>query len=169
MNKFTAATVLLVLVAGCQRASTDASPAPGAASASASAAGPAPSFETATYKLELEPIGAYKKGEPASFRVVLRTKGEFHVNEEYPTKFKATDTAAVRFAAAQLGRADHPEAFKAVPCASGKDNCTLELTVGFTPQESGNVRIGGEMSIGVCNKDNCIFDKKTLAREVPVT
>ncbi|MBI2390821.1 MAG: hypothetical protein HYV09_14620 [Deltaproteobacteria bacterium] len=168
MNKLIAAAVLLVIAVGCQRASTDAAPAPApAASGSSSAA--APSFETATYKLEIEPIGAYKKGEAATFRVVLRTKGEFHVNEEYPTKFKASDTPAVRFAAAQLGRADHPEAFKAVPCASGKDNCTLELTVGFTPQESGKVRLGGEMSIGVCNKDNCIFDKKTLEREVPVS
>ena len=99
----------------------------------------------------------------------VRTKGEFHINEEYPTKFAASTAPGVTYATPKLARTTQPEVFALKPCASGKDNCTLELTVKFTPEQSGTVSVGGELSVGVCNKDNCLFEKKALALSVPVS
>jgi len=160
----------LALVAGCQRSGSNegTNAAPSSPAASPSAAPAAAAFDHPSYSVGLEPVGSYKKGEASSFKIVVRTKGEFHINEEYPTKFSATASPGVQYAMPKLARAAQPDAFALKPCASGKDNCTLELTVKFTPEQTGTVQIGGELSVGVCNKDNCLFEKKTLSMPVPV-
>ena len=164
-------TAAIALGLGCQRSapSTD-----GAGEATATSQVPSSSaavsarFEHPNYTVVLEPAGPYKKGESASFKIVVRAKGEFHINEEYPTKFSAVVAPGVAYAMPKLARATQPDAFALKPCASGKDNCTLELTVRFTPEQAGTVTVGGEIALGVCNKDNCIFDKKVLSVAVPV-
>lgn len=152
---------------GCQRSAPDtgAAPAP-SASAAASALVPVPYFEHPNYAITLQADGPFKKGQPASFKVILRSKAGFHINEEYPTKFSAAVSPEVTYPTPKLARAAQPEAFKLVACPSGNDHCSLELTVKFTPEQAGSFKVGGELSLGVCNKDNCIFDKRALAVDV---
>lgn len=160
---------VLGLALGCQRsASTEGAGAASSAAASSAPAAAVSAFDHASYSLAVEPVGSYKKGEPGAFKIVVRTKGEFHVNEEYPTKFNAATTPGVAYATPKLARTAQPDAFALKPCASGKDNCTMEITVKFTPEQSGTVNVGGELSVGVCNKDNCLFEKKALSLAVPV-
>ena len=150
-----------------RRYSSTAACRPRRACAPSSSAG-ASKFEHPNYTVSVEAAGPYKKGESATFKVVVRAKGEFHINEEYPTKFSAAVSPGVAYATPKLARATQPDAFALKPCASSKDNCTLEVTVKFTPEQGGTVNVGGELALGVCNKDNCIFDKKTLSIAVPV-
>ena len=162
-------TLFAFLLVGCQRAPSPDGAGAAPSTKSSSPAAAVSSFDDPHYSLAVGPIGSYKKGEAATFKVVVRTKGEFHINEEYPTKFAASTAPGVTYAMPKVARTTQPEVFALKPCASGKDNCTLELTVKFTPEQSGTVSVGGELSVGVCNKDNCLFEKKTLALSVPVS
>lgn len=159
----------LALVAfgfACDR-TPGASAAPGPAG---SPSGPAaPSAETGAYKVELKPVGTYKKGQAATFEVVLKTKDGYHVNEEYPTKLKLAEAAGVAYAQPILQKMKDPTAFTMEKCASGSDMCTLKITVKFTPEQAGSVKLGGELAVGVCNKETCLVEKKQLDLSVPVT
>jgi len=147
----------------CDR-TPDAAAAPSAPAAPASA-----SVDNDKYTLEMKAVGKYEKSKPGTVQLVLKTKGDFHVNEEYPTKFKTSKTDGVKYDADVVSKAKLPEAFVMDKCASGKDNCTLTVTVKFTPEASGNVKLTGELNVGVCNKETCLVEKKILDLSVPVT
>lgn len=151
-------------VAGCSKPSSV--PAPGPAS-SAAPAGPV--AESDGFRAELDAKGPFKKGEPGTFVVRVTAKAPFHVNAEYPAKFKAAEAPGLKYAEAKLERTKHAEAFAVEPCAAGKDACVLNITVRFTPEASGTVHVGGVLDVSVCNKDQCLIDKKSLDVTVTVS
>jgi hypothetical protein len=163
LSLLTTTAAVAVFGLACDRTSgASAAPAP------AAVAPAGPSAETASYKVELKAVGAYKKGQPSTFEVVLKTKEGFHVNEEYPTKFKVAEGPGVTYAQAKLEKAKDAAAFAFQDCPSGKDKCTMKISVKFTPEQAGNVKIGGEISVGVCNAETCLVEKKQLDLAVPV-
>jgi hypothetical protein len=160
--------VAAVVAVGCDKTAPAVTPpASPAASAVASSAGPV--AETDGFKAELKPVGSYKKGEPATYEVILRAKAPYHVNGEYPAKFKATETAGVKYVEPKLERMKHPDAFTTEKCASGDDACTMTVTVKFTPEEAGTAKLGGLLDISVCDKDTCLIEKKQLEISAPVS
>jgi len=152
-----------LLIAACDRSASAPPPAP---TPSASAG---PVAETDALRAEVKAVGTYKKGEPATYEVIVRAKAPYHVNDEYPAKFKAADGNGVKHVEPKLERSKHADAFAVENCAEGKDACTLKITVKFTPEQAGTVRVGGTVDVGVCNKDTCIVEKKQLDLAVPVT
>jgi hypothetical protein len=169
--KLTAVTFVAVSVvvaaggAACDR-KADAAIAPALAPAPAGSAGP--SADTANYKVEVKAVGTYKKGQAGTFEIVLKTKGDYHVNDEYPTKFKAPEKPEnVTYGKELISRAKDADAWSTEKCASGKDSCTLKLTVPVTPTATGSVKLGGTLHFGVCNAATCLIEKQTL--ELPVT
>ncbi len=157
------ALLALSVLVGCSKPSSAPSPAP--SPSSSAAAGPV--AETDAFRIELKAPGPFKKGEPASVVVRVEAKAPFHVNDEYPAKFKATEVAGVKFVEPKLDRTKHADAFATEPCAAGKDACVLTITVKLTPEAAGSVRVGGIVDVSVCNKDQCLIEKKPL--EVTVT
>lgn len=157
---------IVALAAACDR--TPSGPAPAPAPSAAAAAGPV--TETDSFRAELKAIGAYKKGEPATYEVVVQAKGPWHVNDEYPAKFKTADGNGVKHAEPKLERNKHVDAFATEACAqNSKDACTLKITVKFTPEQAGTIRLGGTVDVGICNKDQCLVEKKQLDLAVPAT
>jgi hypothetical protein len=165
-----ASTALSIAAFGlaCDR-TPDASAAPSSAAAAPASA----SVDTDKYSLEIKPVGKYEKGKPGTVQIVLKTKGDFHVNDEYPIKYKTAKTDGVKYDAEVLSKVKQADAFAMDKCpkGAGKDefNCTLTVTVKFTPEASGNVKLSGELNVGVCNKETCLVEKKTLDLSVPVT
>jgi hypothetical protein len=154
--------------AGCDRTQSSSSPA--GSSPASTPAGPAgPVAETPALHAELKAVGAYKKGEPATYEILVRAKTPYHVNDEYPAKYKAADGNGVKHVEPKLERNKHADAFATEPCSAGKDACTLKITVKFTPEQTGTVTLGGSIDVGVCDKDTCIVEKKQLGLAVPVT
>lgn len=164
-----ASTALSIAAFGlaCDR-TPDASAAPSSPAAPASA-----SVDTDKYSLELKPVGKYAKDKEGVVQIVLKTKGDFHVNDEYPTKFKAAKSDGVKYDVEILSKAKQPDAFVMEKCAAGagKDafSCTLTVNVKFVPTASGTAKLSGELNVGVCNKETCLVEKKTLDLSVPVT
>lgn len=145
------AGALLLAGAGCNK--SEASPARGSAPQLASE-GASPKVETANYTIEIRPKSGYAKGSEGAFEVVLETKGDYHINEQYPYKFTPKETEGAAFKG-PVGR------------EGGQfDKTKAVLTVPFTPTKAGSVVVGGKLSLSVCSDKNCLMEKQDL--ELPV-
>ncbi len=117
------------------------------------------SHETDNYKVTIEDLGPYKKGTEGKINVVLTTKGDYHVNKQYPYKFTCQDPPAegVRYPKPVVRREDGTfEERKAV------------LTVPFVADHAGEAKVGGVMSLSVCTDANCLMDKAPIEVTVKV-
>ncbi len=163
-----AASSLVALgAASCDRtgdARAAVAPAPAGSNA------PGPSADTSSYKVEVKAVGSYKKGSEGTFEVVLATKADYHVNDEYPAKFKLAEKPTdVKYPKEKLERLKDGDAWSVEKCSSGKDNCTIKVKVPFTPNASGTVKVGGTLHVGVCNAATCLIEKQTLELSVTVS
>ncbi len=115
--------------------------------------------ETANYKVTIEPAGSYERGKPGVVRIVLITKGDYHINEQYPYKFVVQESSdeGVTFAKKTIRRAD-----------GTFSKSRAEMPVTFTSNRSGNVRVGGVLSLSVCTASNCLLDKRPLELTVTI-
>lgn len=162
----TAVLGLSVFVVACDKSAGAAAGAVGSP-AGASAVGSA-SVDATNYKLELKPEASYAAGKEGTFQIIVKTKGEYHVNDEFPSKFKVLESANVTYAQAKIEKMKDASAFALTKCnKDSKDSCTMVLTVKFTPAK-GATKVGGELSFGVCNKDSCLIEKKSLDSDIKV-
>lgn len=94
---------------------------------------------------------SYKKGEPATVTAIVNALGEYHVNQEYPYKFKmGTAPAGVSY----------PEA---IVRAVSRTEKKATMSIPFTPSAAGNATISGELSLSVCTDSNCVIEKAQLS------
>src|SRR5262249_35986035 len=136
----------LALFLGCDKVSE--AKARGSVNASMSqelAVAAAPSFDNANYSAALRPSGACKKGETCSVEVSLVAKGDYHINDKYPYKFKVDDPAP---------------GLKYPKPVVGKDDGVMEekkllLKVPFVAETAGDKRVAGTFSLSVCSAANC--------------
>lgn len=137
---------------------TGAASAGGAASAQASAK---PDVEGeqkkgASFTAYLSAKPSYKKGQPATVTAVVNALGEYHVNQEYPYKFKmGTAPAGVTY----------PEA---IVRSVNRTEKRATMSIPFTPDAAGTHTISGECSLSVCTDSNCVIEKAQLSVSVKV-
>jgi hypothetical protein len=94
----------------------------------------------------------------------LTTLGEFHVNDQYPYRFKAADTADVSY----LGT---DGAGKNVFSKSAGDwqrtgEKTGTMTVRFTSAGKGERTIAGALKLSVCSAETCLLDQRDVVARV---
>lgn len=124
----------------------------GVAQASAIAAGTAKA-ETDTYAVQILSVGTYTVGKEGFVEITIVPKGSFHINAQYPTKFKTVDPPPenVAYSKTTFVRAD------------GKFTETLGVfKVPFTVKTAGKATVGGKLGFSVCSDANCIMDKVDL-------
>ena len=141
-----------------------AAPAAAAPEAAPAAPGATPAADAAVSKLsessfdlELRAKGPYTAGQQAEAELVLDAKPPFHVNEEYPYKFKLKEASGVKFASAVVGK----DAAKLE-----KQKVTMPVT--FTPEAAGKCTVAGQLAFSVCTDDKCLIEKRDLALVVDV-
>jgi hypothetical protein len=117
------------------------------------------SFDKDQYTVKITAPATCKSGSECKAEISVKTKGEYHINDKYPIKFKAPDTApdGVSFMKAILKKED----------GSFKEK-EGSMSVGFTASKAGKVSIGGTLSIGFCADDKCLMEKLDLAVDVDV-
>jgi hypothetical protein len=151
--------------AGCGKVSEaapstqNASASPNANAASQPAAVAAPSFENANYSAKIVSIGPCKKDQTCSAELVVQAKGEYHINEKYPYRFKLEDPP--------------PTGLKYPKPVIGKEDGTMDehkvtLKVPFVPASAGDKKVAGTLSLSVCSAANCLMDKQQLDLTVKV-
>jgi hypothetical protein len=138
---------------GCSK--SEAAPAP-AKDAPAQVAGAA-KYDKDQFVVEMKSSGACSAGKECKVEISLAAKGDFHVNDKYPIKFKAVDPA--------------PEGLTFTKSVVKREDGTFEakkgsLPVAFTVAKAGKVKVGGTFSFSVCSDANCVMDKVDLEVEV---
>ncbi|RYE86022.1 MAG: hypothetical protein EOO75_16270 [Myxococcales bacterium] len=113
--------------------------------------------EADEYVVEIKAVGPFAKGKETRAEVVIRSKGEFHVNDQYPHKFVAREVDGVSFVKSTVKRDD------------GKvDAATVTLPLTFTPSKDGKFKIGGIAHFSVCSDKNCLMPKPDLELTIDV-
>ena len=139
---------------------SEPSPAPpteAATGAPAPAAAGQSRISESQFDVALTSSGAYQAGKEGTVQIVLDAKAPFHVNDQYPIKFKVKEGAGVKFAAPIVG----------------KDKAKLEamratMPVAFTPESAGQHTVAGQLSFSVCTDENCLMEKRDLSLVVEV-
>jgi hypothetical protein len=131
--------------------------APAAAdSAAAAPATPATSkYSEANFDLALSPKGSYASGQAGEAEIVLSAKAPFHVNQNYPYKFKLKEAPGLKFASPVVGK----DAVKLEPARA-------TLPVAFTPETAGKHTLAGQLSFSVCTDDKCMIEKRELSLDI---
>ncbi|WP_437683154.1 hypothetical protein [Sorangium sp. So ce131] len=149
-----------LLGAGCSQ--SEAATVRGAA---ADAPAPAPQqggkskVEDAVYTLEMKTTGTYKAGQEGVVEVSLLSKGDYHINDKYPIKFKVAEAAAegVSYPKPLLKREDGVfEENKGV------------LKVPFVAAKKGKTKVAGVLSFSICSAANCLMQKQELEAAIDV-
>jgi hypothetical protein len=150
---------LTLLASGCSQ-SEAATPRSGAVeSPVAPTQGGKSKIEDAIYSLEMRSTGAYKAGQEGAVEVTLVPKGDYHINDKYPIKFKVADPApeGVSFPRPLLKREDGVfEDKKGV------------LKVPFVAAKTGTAKVAGVLSFSMCSTGNCVMQKQELEAVVDV-
>jgi len=119
----------------------------------------AASFENANYIAKITSAGPCKKDQTCSAEVVVQAKGEYHINDKYPYRFKLEDPA--------------PAGMKYPKPVIGKEDGTMDehkvmLKVPFVSTSAGDKKVAGTLSLSVCSAANCLMDKQQLDLAVKV-
>lgn len=137
-------------------AAASAAEAPAAAPPAGGAAGQS-RYDEAKFAIVAQASGAYAAGKEGIVEVVLDAKPPFHVNQQYPYKFKAKEAPGVKFAQPVIG----------------KDQAKLEtqrmtMRVPFTPDAAGQRTVSGQFLFSVCTDETCLMEKRDLSLVVDV-
>ncbi len=102
--------------------------------------------------------GPYKPGIEGKVRVTLTTKGEFHINDKFPYRFKTGAPAeGASYPRAVLQRDDG----KFEP-----QRATFEVP--FVAARSGKFEVGGIFHLSACSATSCLVEKAPLTVSVDV-
>lgn len=146
------------LVLGCSK--SEAAQRPSAEVAEA-AETPLAATDTATgsnYVATIKPVGTYEAGKEAAVEVTLTPTGGYHINAEYPYKFKLAEPAdGVSYPKPILKREDG---------AIGEKLATFKVP--FVASKAGKATITGTLYLSVCSEANCVMDRQPLALTVDV-
>jgi len=157
VSRYALAMLVTLVIGACSKSEAAAEPAGGPARPMLAALGA--THETENYKVTIEAPGPYKKGVEGKVNVVLTTKGDYHINKQYPYKFTCQDPPAegVSYPKPVVRREDGTfEERKAV------------LAVPFVANRAGEVKVGGVFSLSVCTDANCLMDKAPIEITVKI-
>ena len=114
--------------------------------------------EADTYLAEIAEGGPYKVGASGSVRVSLTAKAQFHINDQYPYRFRTSPPPnGVSYPKPVLERADGQFEEK-----------TAVFNLPFVASHSGQFDVGGVLNLSVCSADSCIVQKAPLNVTVTV-
>jgi hypothetical protein len=163
----TASTVLLAY--GCNQSEAASKRDKGTAS-QAEGASKAPSggsvkagakVDEPRYLVEIRPSGEYTNGKDGVVEVYLETKGDYHVNQDYPHKFAPAGGDGATYKGNLVFDKNNKE-------TGSIENTKLTLKVPFTPNRTGSVTVAGKFSFGFCTDAQCEMAKQDLELTVNV-
>lgn len=110
--------------------------------------------------LAIEPPADAKPGAEVVAKVTVTPGKGYHVNTEYPVKLTLAPPAGVTLAKADFVAGGHD---KAKGDADAFDEQNLAFAVKVTPTASGSYTISGKFKFAVCDRDQCLPKKETIA------
>lgn len=160
-----ASVVLGLLAAGCGRDSRAASHSPDDLAAPALHADCGHSACGSNFFLDATAADC-AAGATCSLTIKLVATGEFHINEDYPYKFKADDAAGVEFLGADP--AGKNVFSKTASDWRKKDEKSGAMTVAFRAADKGSKSVGGTFKLSVCSAQTCQLEQQQVQATVAV-
>lgn len=147
------------LVTGCKK---DESPPEVATSAPSSApdtsAGPAQAaYHESAFDVVIRPMPPFAAGKPGVVEVELAAKGDYHMNDTYPYRFKTHAAEGVAYGAATYSK-------DAMKLEATKGTMRLEVT----PASPGEKSVSGLFLFSVCSAERCLVEKRELTAKLAV-
>jgi hypothetical protein len=158
--------LLGALAAGCGRDSHAASQGQSDLTAPAQHADCGHSACGSNFFLDSSPAGDCAAGATCSLTIKLVATGEFHINEDYPYKFKADDAPGVEFLGADA--AGKGVFSKAAGDWKKKDEKSGVMTVAFRAADKGAKTLGGTFKLSVCSAQTCQLEQQQVQATVAV-
>ena len=154
-----AVALAFVVVSGHGQSQAAPPPAGRAGQESSSIAEGKSKVDADAYSVEIKASGTYKAGSEGVAEITIVPKGDYHINDKFPIKFKATDPA--------------PEGVKYTKAVLKREDGTFEdkkgsLKVPFTATRAGKATVSGTLSISMCSSQNCLMEKLDLELTVDV-
>lgn len=163
-------SVALALSAGCSK--SEAAMSQSTPTSEAVSVAPSPKADTNTYVVEMKATGPYKAGAEGSIELTLKSKGGYHMNDQYPYKFKVQSPASegVSYPKPAVQRADFTfvEENKNNPENRDHKFDTAKVLVPFVAAHAGRTTVAGTLHLSVCSDANCVIDKAALELAVDV-
>jgi hypothetical protein len=149
--------IFFAVAAGCNQSQAAPTPAStGTAQTPTPAAGPR--VDAPNYAIEMKAAGPYKAGQEGTVLLTLVSKGDYHINPQYPYRVKlAEGTPNVTYPKPVLQRADGTFEEK-----------RASFKVPFVAAKAGKATIKGTLSLSVCSEANCLMEKQELELGVDV-
>ena len=118
-----------------------------------------PKIETGSFLLAVAPAQPkYAAGKPGELEIALESRGEWHVNQEYPIHVDIKAPEGVKIPKAELVRDDAKE--------FGDEKVRFLAVV--EPSAAGKHEVSCDVSFAMCTEENCILEKRTVAMELEV-
>jgi hypothetical protein len=115
-------------------------------------------LEADSYLVEISPGSPARAGVAGSVRVSLTAKAGFHINDQYPYRFRAsTPPEGVSYPKPVLERADGQFQEK-----------TAVFQLPFVASHAGQFSVGGVLNLSVCSPTSCVVQKAPLSVSVSV-
>lgn len=111
-----------------------------------------------------------RAGDVCTVTLTLRPQNHFHVNKEYPYKFKADEVAGIEFQGTDAGGKNvfsKAAGDFRIEGASEESSIGI-LTIKYKAAKAGDARITGKLKLSVCSKENCQMDTADIAVGVKV-
>ena len=149
----------LAFVVTSGQSQSEAAPAPDGRSSQEAASIAKSKVDADAYTVEVKTTGAYTANQEGAVEIAIVPKGDYHINDKFPIKFKATDPApeGIRYPKPVLKRED----------GSFEDK-KGSLKVPFVATRSGKAKVSGVLSISMCSDKNCLIEKLDLDLDVDV-
>jgi hypothetical protein len=109
-----------------------------------------PRVDNPNYTISFRADGPYQQGQEGTAEVTVESKGEYHINNEYPFRFTPKEGEGVTFKG-PVGRE-----------GGTVEKMKVTLKVPFTPTKGGEVKLAGKMSLSVCSDKQCLMEKQDL-------
>jgi len=126
------------------------------AAAAQPAAGSA-NYSEKSFELTLRPSGSYAPGKEGTVEILLDAKPPFHVNTQYPYKFKAKEGPGVKY--------PKPVVTKD---AAKLETQRVTMPVAFVAETAGSHAVTGQFAFSVCTDETCLMEKRDLTLVVDV-
>jgi hypothetical protein len=100
----------------------------------------------------------YAAGKEGELEIALESRGEWHVNQEYPIRVDLKAAPAVAIPKAELVKDDAKE--------FGEKK--VRFLAAVEPSVAGKHEVTCDVSFAMCTEENCILEKRTVAMELEV-
>jgi hypothetical protein len=119
-----------------------------------------PRAEGDAFEVALVPPAGARAGEAAVARVVVKARGRYHVNRDYPMSFRPDPATAAAFGAEKVALGEGAER---TPCTDHPaEACSISAPLRFTAYGTGESRLAGTVAFSVCNPERCLIEKVPL-------